>query len=102
MATQLSHLYDILPEFEADPISLLNQLNELYQLSIKGYQTEKVTQRGGVVQVTEVDPRNALNCVKAKYRILELAHKHRVNEDQPVQLSLLPALGIDDDKTRSK
>lgn len=91
-STNIEKLFEQLSEYNADPYSLLFKLEELYQLTINGYETEKPTHRGVVLKVWEKDPKTALSCIKLQIDLMKFAAKNYSGGSEKTQISLLPEL----------
>jgi hypothetical protein len=60
-----------LQEYNADPLTLLMELDKVRTMCLDGYQTEKATAKGEVVNVTEVDPRTVVAAVKETRELIK-------------------------------
>ncbi len=60
------------PALRCDPISMLEDLEEVAQMAVKGYVTERVSPRGQVIEVIEKNPEVLPKVIKTKLEVLEL------------------------------
>lgn len=72
MKINYSRMLAKLTEFEADPLQLLEQAEELRRLVISdGVVSEKVSVKDGVLEVTERNAATAIQAVRLKFDIIK-------------------------------
>jgi hypothetical protein len=73
-----------LDKYNSTPDQLLTQLDELQRRCTEGYQQERQTAKGTVVSLTEVDLKNAVSCINAKWDIVKnLVAMAEADGDEP-------------------
>lgn len=60
-----------LETYNATPEQLLAALDDLYKTCREGYQQQRQTAKGTVVELTEIDMKTALNAIETKYAIVK-------------------------------
>lgn len=94
---------DNLEKYNASPEQLLAALDELQATCRNGYTQQKQTAKGVVVELEERDMKTALNCIEAKFAIVQnLMKSYDPGEDEKdyeFKLTVInapPALPVDD------
>lgn len=87
-------MLDTLSEFNADYISILRQLDDIYKIALDGIEQEKVHMRDGTVVVTEKYPELALRVLATKLTlvrdILKVYRENPEDLDLSVTLNIVP------------
>lgn len=68
----LKQRYETLVENALNPVQLIREVSEIQTAAINGIQQERVSPRGDILVVTEIDLNLALKCVNSKLAILKL------------------------------